>query len=313
MRSRLDNVPDTLEAKLTEVGEIARTEKVDAILHGGDLFDRPDVSIMTVGRYAKIMAAYPTPVYATIGNHDIFAHNPKTLPRTMLGLLDVLGHIELIPENGIRLESDCVVQLSAAPFRYDIDRGDREAFYVKRQDDTVDCHLLIVHGMLLQKPFLADISQTVIGDLNPLDADIVLSGHYHSGYKATESKGTLFINPGSLLRTSNSLYDLQRIPQVLILDVDKGGVKDYRYIQLRSAKPGEEVLSRQLTIENQMRQENLEQFKQLVREHVDLDRYDIYHIMEDLANAENFASEVVEEAMARIAYIESEKSRDEEN
>lgn len=313
MRSRLDNVTDSLEEKMEEVGRIAKLHQVDAILHGGDLFDRPDVSVMTVSRFAQILSKYHCPVYATVGNHDIFAHNPKTLPRTMMGLLSVLGLITLIPQEGIRLETDCVVQLSAAPFRYDIDRGDRESYYQKRRDDSVDWHILLVHAMLLQKPFIADISHTVIGDLHELDADIVLSGHYHNGYEVTASKGTLFINPGSLLRTSNSLNDMQRTPQVVLLDLHKNKPIDYQLIPLRSAKPGEEVLSRQHTVENQMRQENLEQFKQLVREHVDLDRYDIYHIMEELSKSEGFEADVVEEAMARLAQVESNHEHSEEN
>lgn len=313
IRSRLDNVPDTLEEKLTEIGKIAENERVDAILHGGDLFDRPDVSVMTVSRYAKILAGYPCPVYATIGNHDIFAHNPKTLPRTMIGLLAVLGLITLIPEGGVCLEGDCVVQLSAAPFRYDIDRGDRTSYYAKRASDNVDWHILIAHGMLLQKPFIADISHTVIGDLDPLDADIVLSGHYHSGFPPIESKDTLFLNPGSLLRTSNNIADIQRMPQAVLLDLEANGKKDYRFIPLHSAKPGEEVLSRHLIIENQMRQENLEQFKQLVREHVDVNRYDIYHIMEELSQSEGFEQEVLEAAMTRLALAESGKKIAEED
>lgn len=310
MRSRLDSITDALEEKLTEIASIAREHKVDAILHGGDLFDRPDVSVMTVSRFAKLFAAYPAPVYAIAGNHDIFAHNPKTLPRTMLGLLSVLDVIRLIPEEGLIFENDCKVQLSAAPFRYDIDRGDRASYYAKRSSESVDWHLLMVHGMLLPKPFIADISHSVIPDLDEMDADIVLAGHYHNGFEPVESKGTLFLNPGSLLRTSNSKIDIQRTPQVILLDLHKNHEKQIRFIPLRSAKPGEEVLSRSDITEYEMRQENLEQFKLLVREHVDLERYDVFHMLEEIAKNEEFEPEIIQEALRRLALSEV---NDEEN
>lgn len=305
MRSRLDSIQDALEDKFREVAEIARTCEVDAILHGGDLFDRPDVSVLTVTRFAGIFSEFPAPLYIIAGNHDIYAHNPKTLPRTMLGLLSALDVLHLIEDEGVVLENDCKVQLSAAPFRYDIDRGERNSYLVKRSAPDVDWHLLMVHGMLLPKPFLADISHTVISDLPELDADIVLAGHYHNGFEPVESKGTLFLNPGSLLRTSNSKIDMQRTPQVLLLDLKKDGQKEFRMIPLRSAKPGEEVLSRADLTEHQMRQENLEQFKLLVREHVDLERYDIYQMLEEIAKQEDFAQDIVKDAVHRLSQTEA--------
>jgi exonuclease SbcD len=81
MRSRLDTILDTLEEKLREVAAQAREYHVDAVIHGGDLFDRPDVSVQTVARFATLLADFPVPIYVVAGNHDIFAHNPKTLPR----------------------------------------------------------------------------------------------------------------------------------------------------------------------------------------------------------------------------------------
>ena len=39
MRSRLDTILDTLEEKLREVAAQAREYHVDAVIHGGDLFE----------------------------------------------------------------------------------------------------------------------------------------------------------------------------------------------------------------------------------------------------------------------------------
>ena len=301
MRSRLDTILDTLEEKLREVAAQAREYHVDAVIHGGDLFDRPDVSVQTVARFATLLADFPVPIYVVAGNHDIFAHNPKTLPRTMLGLLSALHVIHLIPEEGMLLENDCKVQLTAAPFRYDIDRGERIA-YCPQRNTLADWHIHVVHGMLLPKPFIADISHTVIADLPKIEADVVLSGHYHNGYDTIESKGTLFVNPGSLLRTSNSKIDMLRTPQTVLLSLSKE--MTLTHLPLRCAKPGEEVLSRAAITEIEMRQENLEQFKLLVREHVDLERYDIFHMLEEVSQKEEFEPAIVQEAIRRLAMTE---------
>lgn len=311
MRSRMDSIADTLETKLKEVNFLAKKYAVDAVLHGGDLFDRPDVTVMTVSRFAKILSELSCPLYAVAGNHDMYAHNPKTLPRTMLGLLDALGVLQLIPEEGIVLHGDCQVQLSAAPFRYDIDRGEREAYYVKRQNESVDYHILMVHGMLLKKPFIADISHTVIADLDELDADVVLAGHYHNGFETTFEKNTWFINPGSLLRTSNSTMDMERTPQVVILTLEKGKEINIERVPLVSAQKGDLVLSREVAKDNELRRENLERFKQLIREQVELERYDILNVLQELSKKEQVEQDVVDEALARLADLK--ETQDEED
>ena len=95
-KSRTDSFFHTVKIKLQEIQSIAAEEKVHAVLHGGDLFDRPDVSISVMNEIIPILKSFPAPIYAISGNHDIYGHNPITLPRTMMGLLDTLGIIHLI-------------------------------------------------------------------------------------------------------------------------------------------------------------------------------------------------------------------------
>ena len=41
----------------------------------------------------------------------------------------------------------------------------------------------MVHGMLLDRPFIKGIPYTLIEDIKDTLADITLSGHYHGGFK----------------------------------------------------------------------------------------------------------------------------------
>lgn len=87
---------EALRNKLNEVIDIAGREKVNAVLHGGDLFDRPDLSPAVVRDFARLLRRLETPVYTIAGNHDIYGHNPETVDRSMLGLLDAFGTVRLI-------------------------------------------------------------------------------------------------------------------------------------------------------------------------------------------------------------------------
>ena len=120
-KNRKDVFIDTLEQKLIEVTNIIEENNIDFVLHGGDLFDRPDVSISIVSKFAKILGNIKVPFYLISGNHDIYGHNPDTINRTMLGLLDVLGVIKTIKfGEKIILEKDNIkVQLTGQPYIYD--------------------------------------------------------------------------------------------------------------------------------------------------------------------------------------------------
>ncbi|HEX9063276.1 MAG TPA: metallophosphoesterase, partial [Clostridia bacterium] len=80
-KSRKDNFYETLKMKFNEVGEICDRVGADYILHGGDWFDRPDVSPAVVKDFAQIIMNFKRPVFTVAGNHDIYGHNPGTLGR----------------------------------------------------------------------------------------------------------------------------------------------------------------------------------------------------------------------------------------
>jgi DNA repair exonuclease SbcCD nuclease subunit len=95
-QNRIDDFPDILKNKLLEVKDIIKEEDVDLILHAGDLFDRPDTAPAVVSEFIKILREFTAPIYTVAGNHDLYGHNPNTLSRTMLGILDASGIVNLI-------------------------------------------------------------------------------------------------------------------------------------------------------------------------------------------------------------------------
>ena len=84
-KNRKDDFVHTLEKKLEEIVDIIEANRVDYVLHGGDLFDRPDVSIAIVSRFSRVFKKIKVPMYVVSGNHDVYGHNPQTIGRTMIG------------------------------------------------------------------------------------------------------------------------------------------------------------------------------------------------------------------------------------
>ncbi len=304
-KNRKDNFIDTLEKKLIEVTKIIEENNIDYVLHGGDLFDRPDVSISIVSKFAMILGKIKVPFFLISGNHDIYGHNPETINRTMLGLLDVLGVVKTIKSGEkIILEKDNVkVQLTGQPYIYDIDSpGNIDNYVIKEVDDDINFTIHMVHGMLLDKPFIKGIPYTLIDDIKETLADITLVGHYHSGFKATEIEGKYFINPGSLVRITNSLREMERIPQVVLIDLnDKINIK---YISLKTALSGEEVLDRKEIEKNQFKSERIYEFKQTIDSALNFEKLDINEVLIEVSNAQGVEDKVKQEALRRIALIQ---------
>jgi len=306
-KNRKDNILETLENKFNELVQLVKEKNIDFVLHGGDLFDRPDISPSIVRKFAMILNKISVPIYMIAGNHDIYGHNPNTLPRTMLGLFDGIGILQLIGEdNTILLEKDDIkVQLTGSPYKYGIDSSnDKSLYLLEDKDENVDYAIHLTHGMLLDKPFIKGVPHTIIDDILDTKADITLAGHYHSGFGIKEYEGKYFINPGSFIRITNSIKEINRMPRVLIIDLNKE--INFEFYYLKSAHKGEDVLDRTVIENNIFRSEKIVQFKQSVDSAQDFNKLDINHILNNLINTENIDDNIKEEAVKRIEYAQIE-------
>jgi len=299
-QNRKDNFVETLFRKLEEVFDIAKKNNVDMLLHGGDIFDRPDISPSLVRDLIILIGKYSFPIYAVAGNHDVFGQNPLTLNRTMLGVLDGAGFIKLIKprEKLFFKENNITIQLTGQHYYFGIDTdGDKKGYKVEKEPD-VDYAIHVVHGMLLEKPFFEGMAYTLIEDILETEADITLSGHYHAGFATKCVDNKYFVNPGSLVRINNSLNELLRMPKVILLDLEKG-IK-IKEVYLKSALPGEEVLDRSKVESMAFRERKLSEFIQSVNSTGNYETFDINRIVELISRQQNLKDEVILEALKRI-------------
>ncbi|MDI6906194.1 MAG: metallophosphoesterase family protein [Thermoanaerobacterales bacterium] len=241
---RQDDFAASLKAKLTEIVALANELGVEAVLHGGDFFDLPCPSLSEAGEFLSLFTALRAPVYAVAGNHDVFAYDPGTMGRTMLGFLARLGHLRLLPQGrAVYLDDGRQrIQLTGTHFHRDIDRRDPRLDYCVTKNDC-DVAVHVAHGMLLDAPLEHGPSHTVIADIAPFtEADVTLGSHAHFGYPDVHLQGKLFVNPGSVARMSAHPADLVRRPQVIMLDFDAGPLPVATHIPLASALPGPQVI-----------------------------------------------------------------------
>lgn len=299
-KNRLDDYCETLKEKLKEISNIVKEEKIDFVLHGGDLFDRPDVSVSIVSEFAQIFQSFGVPIYIISGNHDIFGHNPDTLDRTMLGLLCNLGIMHLVNYKKIILEKDNLrVQLTGSPYIYSMDElSNRDNYKVTEVDESCKYSIHMTHGFLIDKPFMKEVSHTLIEDIKDTKADITLGGHYHFGFKTVELDNKFFVNPGALIRISNSKIEIKRRPKVDIISLDEDIHIEERY--LKSAKPGEEVLDRSEMERHQFKGIKMAEFKESIEASANYKSLDIFDLLLRISKSENISEEVKSEALKRV-------------
>lgn len=300
-KNRKDNYCETLKRKFLEICDISKELDVDYILHGGDWFDRPDISPSIVREFAIIIKGFGKEIYTVAGNHDVYGHNPGTVSRTMLGILEGTGIVNLLSEEDeVILKKDGIrVQLTGKPYRYDIDGKEYEKYYIVKKNKDVDYAINIVHGMLLQKPFYEGIQYTLLEDVKATEADITFAGHYHSGFGVKCVDNKYFINPGSIVRISNSIGELERKPKIIYIELNESiNIKE---IELTTALPGEEVLDREALEMSKNRSLKLHQFYQSIAVSMEYKKIDISAIVEEIASNQDLRIEVKEEALRRIA------------
>jgi exonuclease SbcD len=299
-RNRTDNYWDAVSAKLRELFALAEQHQVRAILCPGDVFDRPEVATGVLIEAMQLFRDCPTNFYTCPGNHDIYGYNLDTYERTSLRLLS-----ELVPRLHVILDHGSPVLFSifgtdvAVTFTPYTGRMDHEGYGYSPEcrNRNTRLHIHVAHGMLLDHTPPFD-RFTLIQDVKT-DADIILSGHDHTGFGVYHrADGKIFCNPGSLTRMAASVNEIERTVQVALIDTD---TRNIELIPLQCAKPGAEVLDRSKIEADQKRQYAMEEFAALVQTNCGGKvLLNIDDIVTTIAAQEQLPRDVVERTLAKI-------------
>lgn len=310
-RNRLDDYKEAAKLKILELFEIADYKKVDAIIVPGDIWDRPDVGISILISVAELLRESPVPIKVTPGNHDIYGYNISTYERSSLKLLELL-----VPQLEVILDplkpviiGDTV--LSFQPYASEVDV---DGYGYDMPTEIVNAYpdlyfIKVTHGyMMLNKPVWD--KYTLIENCHTM-ASLVVNGHDHTGHGVfTRNDGTVFCNPGALMRKEATKRNQERDVEVVLLEVhpydtvvegDGKGGANFEVIKLKTAKPGTEILDRSSIESENARREAMDSFKMLLEAKTGgMVIADIDAVVEQIAKAEGMAPEVVEIALNKI-------------
>jgi exonuclease SbcD len=316
-RARKDDFQEALSTKICEVFDIARENECNGIIVPGDITNSPNMSYSTFANLVTHMKDAPCQIFSVLGNHDMYSHNPDTIWRTPYGLLVVLDCIiDLKCESRIIGNS---VRITGCPFSVDTDRNINDYIppkisktgldYYGFSQPTVNIH--IAHGMVLESPPPYEMRHTLMSNIgyHPDAPDILIVGHNHTGFgvrhvpRANKNMMTV-INPGALCRLTAHPAELTRTVQVCLLTISDCGEIKTELIPLKTAMPGEDVLSREHLEMEAARGEQIREFLALLAEEGDAKFLEVRDIVHNIAGKEKLPPAVVDEALRRIGSTE---------
>ena len=245
--SRKDIYYITFLRKLYELGYVVKKEKIDMVIHTGDLFHTARVSDKFAGQVSEMIKSWQVPVYVVPGNHDIEGYTTDTIDQTKLGLLAKAGVIQLLDrDNPITITAnqggeEYTVAISGQEYYAHIDEGNMQDF--EMQQDEADFNILAIHGYIADTAQHPNIKCTMVGDI-VTDADVILTGHYHRQFEWNGPDVDIY-NPGSMMRVEQTDYNKTHMPQYGILDihlVPSGAIGyNYTFHEFKIAQPSTTV------------------------------------------------------------------------
>ena len=234
--------------KMYELGYVVKQQKIDMVIHTGDLFHTARVSDKFAGQVSEMIKAMGVPFYVVPGNHDIEGYTTDTIDQTKLGLLAKAGVVTILDRSNpltITANQDgeeYTVAISGQEYYAHIDEGNPQDFDM--QQDAADLNILAVHAYLTNTPQHPDIKCTMCQDV-VTDADLILTGHYHRQFEWSDGQNLDIFNPGSMMRVEQTDYNKTHTPMYGILDIkldDVGNIEwDYKFHPFKVAEPSTTV------------------------------------------------------------------------
>lgn len=313
-RARRDDYMEALSTKLTEIFNLSHRYYAPVIIPG-DIFDSPTTAWRIVGLLIAKLKSCPTPILTIPGNHDIFGSNPDSAARTPYGLLELIGAIRDVSNEPFAWKSplgnDSWARVTGYGYRASTDTAEgRWQFNAPTLEEHAEnpspgyvpvAKVHLGHANLMTDPPGHDMRHTLIDEVKT-NADVIISGHYHPGFGIhRRGDGVLFINPGALARTAASASDLTRQVQVALLTIQEDGYCDAELIPLQSARPGDEVLSREHLDAAEEREERIQDFLELLAEEGQARFLEMSEIIEDIAEREQLPKGIKDEALKRLS------------
>jgi hypothetical protein len=122
----------------------------------------------------------------------------------------------------------------------------------------------------------------------------------HDGFEPHEVDGKWFVNPGSLAR--RAISDSYRMPQVAVIEIEKGQIPVIDLLRLECAKPGSEVFGESIAeIARSTEDFNGEAFAEEMLE-LEAESVDVHELIQKVGRKKGLRPEVLD-------YLATKKSQ----
>ena len=202
--SRKDNYNESLLSKLTFILKLARKNKC-TVLHGGDLFDKPNIKMTDMLRLMATFTDYSDVRFISLrgnNNHDGHIEQSPLRLLEMAGLIETSDNKEFIefPETRIHFADN------------NTEPNDIEML----KDGKLE--ILMTHHIIVEKPTIYD--HFLISELRT-NADMVMIADYHPCQGIiTREDGVIFVSPGATARRKHTKHEINRTPKCIYIKSD---------------------------------------------------------------------------------------------
>ncbi len=285
--NRVGNYYEDVLTKIDEILTIAKEEKVDSILDGGDLFNSPLVANTIVDDFLDRIEDTGIQWQVLYGNHCEIGNRLET--STASSMAHIIRRSKLV--NHLTEIENKDIFIKGYDYYHGIEKDCKKLKHNKKDKFTI----AIVHSLITKKP-LPFSALHIPMDRIDTNYDLVIIAHNHHQFEK-EIKGTKFIANGCIGRRKIAEIDI--IPKVLLLDTK---TKDIEKIKLKSAKEPEKAFNMEAVAESKEFDEDINKFVSTLTD-AKTKNLNIRDMVERLAKESDVDTEVKDEIIERIGGI----------
>lgn len=237
IETRKDKYFVAILKKLKWVLKYCKENNIENIIHGGDLFDNPNVSDYVAGKIARLFRKAKIQLWYVMGNHDITGKNPDTYVNGKLHMFESYDWFHFIGGKTIKF-NNCAL----SGIDYTKEDEDECCFNMPERVDG-KTNILVIHHMITgEKEDMIIGGKRLMTSYRSLDtdADILLTGHFHPGMKIKEFKilerPVKITNPGSLSRTSKLVDRVGHGPALIDMKIKNNGKSVLKHVLIPCKK-----------------------------------------------------------------------------
>lgn len=292
--NRIGNYHADIMKKVKEIIAVAKKEKVDAILCGGDLFDIPIVSNLIVDELVDSIEEGKIRWYITPGNHDEIGHYWENSKGTSLAHIfrrsKCIKYLETIDLT----DTNENLYIKGFEYYHNIELDIRKnGLFSSKKCPKKAYKIAIVHALITKKPLPYKESHIMIDEIKT-NFNIIFVAHNHQRWGIIEQNGVKFVNLGCIGR--RKIDEIHQMPEIAIFDTE---TKEIDIRILKSAKLGEQVFNIAEVEKTKQYRSDVDNFINSLSEEK-FEELDLLEIIEHIAKKSKIKKEIKDEVIRRI-------------